>query len=141
MKLSSTRRLFGFALLAVVASIAAACSSDADPTPFPTCEGNPFAFPHIYGGSFTVDGEPGPQGVPMFATLGGCRGAFNESLRPGEYINVTISGQTDDDFGGEINFYLGHPDGPFVKADQTAVYERTTQPQFYELDLSFPESP
>ncbi len=136
-----SRRFMLLVLVAVASSVAVACSSDGTPSSFPPCEGNPLAFPHIYGGTFSVDGEPGPQGVPMFATLGGCRGPFNESVRPGEYINVSIAAQSEDNFGGEIRFYLGHPDGPFVEADQKATYQRTSQPQFIELDLTFSELP
>ncbi len=129
------------ALIAMVAVAAVACSSD-DPTPTaaPT-GGTPVFFPYIFSGDFTVAGEPGPQGVPMFARLADGRGLFNETIRPGEYINVSVAPTVEDAIGQEITFHLGHPDGPTVQADETYTYDRVSQPQLIELDLNFPSLP
>ncbi len=129
--------------VAMIAVLAVACSSD-DPEPTPTTEpsGNiQIFFPFIFSGQFTVAGEPGPQGVPMFAKLGDGRGLFNNSIRPGEYINVSVAPETEADVGGEITFFLGHPDGPTVQAEETYTYDRITEPQIIELDLTFPRLP
>lgn len=86
-------------------------------------------------------GEPGPQDVPIFARLGEGRGLFNNSIRPGEYINVSIAPATRDDIGKEITFHLGHPDGPNVQAEETHIFNASVEPVFVNLDLSFPSLP
>ena len=77
----------------------------------------------------------------MFARLGDARGPFNNSIRPGEYINVAITPTDANDIGSEITFYLGHPDENPVRAAETHTFETTTQPQFVSLNLSFPRLP
>lgn len=101
----------------------------------------PVSFPYIFSGKFAVAGEPGPQGIPMFARLGGERGAFNNTVRAGEYTNVSISAHSSSDAGKEITFHLGHPDGPNVQAAETFVFNIISQPQFENLDLNFPRLP
>jgi hypothetical protein len=88
-----------------------------------------------------VNGQPGPQGVPMFARLGEGRGPFNNSIREGEYNNVSIAAQSPSDLGGTITFYLGLPDGPNVQANETYLFNITSQPQLITLDLNFPRLP
>lgn len=123
--------------------MAAAClSGDPEPTPTPDGPaGIPVSFPYIFAGNFTVAGEPGPQGIPMFARLGDGRGPFNNTVRPGEYTNVSVAPPTPGDIGEEITFHLGHPDESNVQAEETFVFDATAQPRFVELDLSFPRLP
>ncbi|MDA0232920.1 MAG: hypothetical protein O3B04_08505 [Chloroflexi bacterium] len=125
--------------------LAGACRSGGPDTPSTSTPSGttvqPVSFPFIFSGKFTVAGEPGPQGVPIFARLGDGRGPFNNAIRPGEYTNVSISANSASDAGKEITFYLGHPDGPTVRAEETYVFNVSAQPQFFELDLSFPRLP
>ncbi len=133
-----------FALvMSLVALIAVSCSSgDPEPTATPDGPGDvPLFFPYVFSGNFTVAGEPGPEGIPMFARLGDGRGPFNNTIRAGEYINISIAPVSADAIGGEITFFLGHPDGDSVQAEETYVYNRIAQPQFIDLDLSFPRLP
>lgn len=134
---------FLVSVMAVTAIALVACSSnDPDPTAVPTnAGGQPIFFPYVFSGKFTVAGEPGPQGVPMFARLGDDRGLFNDSIRPGEYINVSVAPENADAIGKEITFHLGNPDGPTVQADETWIYSASAQPQLLELDLTFPRLP
>ena len=101
----------------------------------------PVPFPYIFSGNFTVAGDPGPQGIPMFARLGGERGAFNNTVRLGEYTNVSISAKSGADAGKEITFHLGHPDGPTVQAKEIFVISVLPEPRFEKFDLSFPRLP
>lgn len=130
-------------IVATVAILAAACSSnDPDSTPVPTTPGGVSVFvPYIFSGNFTVAGEPGPQGVPMFARLGDGRGLFNDTVRPGEYTNVSVAPETAEAVGSEITFHLGLPDGSNVQAEETYVYAASTAPQLIEFDLTFPRLP
>lgn len=131
-------------IVATVAILAAACSSnDPDSTPVPTTSGGGVSVfvPYIFSGNFTVAGEPGPRGVPMFAKLGDGRGLFNDTVRPGEYTNVSVAPEKAEAVGGEITFHLGPPDGPNVQAEETYVYAATTAPKLIELDLTFPRLP
>ncbi len=134
---------FLVAVIAAIAVLAVACSSDdLDPTSTPANSGGPQVFfPYVFSGKFTVAGEPGPQGIRMFARLGDGRGPFNDAIRPGEYLNVSVTPIDASDFGGEITFHLGNPDGPTVQAEETFTYAASTQPQLLELDLSFPRLP
>ena len=119
-----------------------ACKSDPEPTatPQPSLSA-PITFPYVFSGNFTVDGEPGPADVPMFARIGEARGPFNDSVRVGEYINVSITPIDEADYGKEITFHLGHPDGPTVQAEETYVFIESNQPLFLQLDLTFPRMP
>jgi hypothetical protein len=124
-------------------TVFAACSSDS-PTPTPTTSASPALpppFPYIFSGRFIVDGELGPQGLPVFARLGDGRGPFNNTVRPGEYTNVSVAGQSTADNGKVITFHLGLPDGPTVQAAETYIFNVTSQPQFITLDLNFPRLP
>ena len=133
------------ALVAVVlatALTAVACKSDPEPTVEPTATpATAIAFPYIFSGNLTVNGEPGPQDVPVFARLGSGRGPYNNTVRPGVYTNVSVSHSSPDDIGKEITFHLGLPDGPTVQADQTYVFNVTSEPVFISLDLNFPSLP
>lgn len=131
-------RLLLFVAIVLIAVTAATCSSE---EPTPTVSSSPVAFPYIFSGTFTVNGEPGPQGIPMFARLGDARGPFNNSIRPGEYINVSVAPTNMDDIGGEITFFLGHPDEDPVKAEETFIFDPTVEPRFVSLNLSFPRLP
>lgn len=145
MRTQQHARFLLFVALVVVSSFAVSCGGD--PEPDPTATGSPVlpvSFPYIFSGNFTIAGEPGPQGVPLFARLGNCatcRGPFNNSIREGEYTNVSISPQKVEDIGKEITFHLGHPDGPTVQAEETYVFTVPSQPQLLELDLTFPRMP
>lgn len=143
MKMPSKHRITLFVTLALVMALSAvACRSDGDPT----VEASPtlasaVVFPYIFSGNLTVNGEPGPQDVPVFARLGNGRGPFNNTVRPGVYTNVSIAPGSADDVGKEITFFLGHPDGPNVQADQTYTFNSTSQPVFVTLNLNFPKLP
>jgi hypothetical protein len=139
----SQLRLSTLVALALVTVLAAlACKPDPEPTVEATA--TPAAavlFPYIFSGNLTVNGEPGPQDVPVFARLGSGRGPYNNTVRPGVYTNVSVAPTTADDIGKEITFHLGLPDGPNVQADQTYVFNVTSQPMFISLDLNFPSLP
>jgi hypothetical protein len=130
-------------LIAVlVMTVAAGCGSGSGPTPTPdTGNSDPVSFPYIFSGKFTVAGEPGPKGVPLFARLGSGRGSYNEAIREGEYTNLLISPSFSEDVGKPITFHLGLPDGSNVMADQTVVFHAVGEAQFLTLDLTFPSMP
>ena len=130
------------ALVLITALMAIACKQDAEPTVEATSTpSTAVAFPYIFSGNLTVNGEPGPQGVPVFARLGNGRGPYNNTARTGVYTNVSVSPSSPEDIGKEITFHLGLPDGPNVQADQTYTFNVTAQPVFITLDLNFPKLP
>jgi hypothetical protein len=143
LKLRSQLRLASLVALALVTVLAAiACKSEPEPTVEPTATpATAVSFPYIFSGNLTVNGEPGPQGVPVFARLGSGRGPYNNTVRPGVYTNVSVAPTSPEDIGKEITFFLGLPDGPNVQADQTYVFNVTSQPMFISLDLNFPSLP
>ena len=135
----SMTRLLLLVVIAVFAA-AAGCSSGAEETPVGP-QGPIFSFPYIFKGNFTVAGQPGPQGVPMFARLGSTHGIVNDTIRVGEYTNIIIAPERSEDAGGMITFHLGDPDGDSVQADQTLRFNLLGEPQLATLNLSFPRLP
>lgn len=100
-----------------------------------------FSFPYIFKGNFTVNGQPGPKGIPMFARLGNTHGIVNDTIRKGEFSNIIISPERIEDMGKIITFHLGEPDGKNVQADQLFPFEQTKTPQFLTINLTFPRLP
>ena len=138
-------KISAFAMALVLSVFAMAACNNKDPEP--VCEAPvvsssalPISFPYIFSGKFTVDGEPGPAGIPMFACVGNQRGLFNDT-KAGEYTNVSIAAQVLEGSDNKITFHLGHPDGATVQATETSVFNVLSQPQFETLDLSFPKLP
>lgn len=132
-------------VMAAIAVVAVACSSS-DPTPTATATPDnlavlPVYVPYVFSGNFTVAGEPGPKDTRMFARLGDGRGPFNDAIRTGEYLNVSVTAGDATDLGKEITFYIGDPSGPTVQAEETYTYTLKTLPEFVELDLTFPRLP
>lgn len=144
MRLSSPRLIVLMSLAAIMLAVMA-CGSNGDsstPGDLPLCSpGQPLSFPYIFAGEFTVNGEPGPAEMPIFARLGDCRGPYNNTPREGQYTNISISPETTSDDGGEITFHLGAPDGNTVQAEQTYTFNTSAQPQLLTLDLDFPRLP
>ena len=100
-----------------------------------------FSFPYIFKGNFTVNGQPGPKGIPMFARLGGTHGIVNDTIRKGEFSNIIIAPERLEDMGKVITFHLGEPDGKNIQADQLFPFQQTKTPQFLTINLTFPRLP
>jgi hypothetical protein len=131
------------ALLALIAlpALLTACGSS-DPEPTATTSVGPISFPYVFEGNFTVAGQPGPAGTPIFTMLNGAQsGSVNEAVREGEYTNVIAGANKPEDVGKTITFHIGDPEGENVQAEQTVEFHATGELQRVRLDLTFPELP
>ncbi len=132
--------LTGFALV-----LATGCGGGEEPTvghtpPPGLPPGGPPAWPHVFAGNATVDGDPIPAGIPVFARLGSARSQVAETLE-GRYMNIIVGPSVLKDLEHEITFHLGDPDGPDVQAKETYEFESLAEIARFELDLSFPRLP
>jgi len=101
----------------------------------------PPAFPIIFEGQFTVDGEPGPAYQTIYAEfIHG--GSLPSTTGDGEFTDVIVGPVSVDDIEyGVISFFLGTRDGDHVKAAQTWVWDSPKAPANQVLNLSFPRLP
>ena len=102
--------------------------------------GGPPAWPYIFQGSATVDGNPAPAGIPVFARIGSSRSLVAETLE-GRYLNIIVGPTTVEDLGHSITFHLGDPDGTSIQARETFDFEPPPQITNFGLDLSSPRLP
>jgi hypothetical protein len=130
------------ALLAVIAAtlVAMGACGKSDATPTTGITDGPPSFPYIFAGKYTVAGKPGPAGQKIYARIGGARSPVANTL-DGRYNNVIIGPAFAEDQNGDIAFYLGDPDGPSVKANETYKFNVISQPLNVDLDLNFASLP
>jgi len=138
-------RFVAICLAVAALSFAVSCSGNEKPstthTPPPGLPpGGPPAWPHVFQGSATVAGEPIAAGVSIFARLGSARSLVAETLE-GRYLNIIVGPTVVEDLDSKITFYLGHPDGPTVKAKETFEFKSRSEITNFNLDLSFPKLP
>jgi hypothetical protein len=133
------------ALLMIAVMALTGCSTDGDPTPYDRNDFTPIAgpprFPMIFEGEFTVDGEPGPAGLTIYAEFIHGGSPLSTTI-DGGYVQVILGPVSEADLEyGVINFYLGDREGDRVKAEENWEWKGVAQPTTQVLDLTFPRLP
>ncbi len=129
----SSFELAAAALIALLVLAGAACTQEDDTA-------RPPALPLIFAGKLTVNGQPGPAGVKIFAQVGKAQSPVADTFA-GTYRNIILGPNEPADQKGDITFYLGEPGGKTIKAKETYRFRMVGEPTVVELDLSFPGLP
>ena len=129
-------------LVVAILSLTACGGVESEPTAEPAKlpPGGPVSWPYIFSGLATVEGNPVPAGIPIFARLGTARSPVTKTLE-GNYLNVVIGPQTEEDINAHISFHLGSPDGDSVKSEQSVKFKIPAGPENHKLDLDFARLP
>lgn len=103
--------------------------------------GPPPSMPYIFEGNFTVDGEPGPAGLSIFARIGDAHSFPPAKTLDGRYNNIIVGPVYTSDLEHDVTFHLGELDGDSVQAEETFPFEPVGSIANFEFDLSFPSLP
>ena len=107
---------------------------------FQPLEGVP-PLPYIFNGKFTIDNNPGPAGIKIFAQIidGGSPISVTEN---GSYRHIILSPVSQKDLDhGIIHFYLGTREGNYIEAEQIFKIKKINSPTTINLDLNFSNIP
>ena len=148
-KISNIKKIF-IMLMILIFSINISCAEnekDLRPTQevinsedFTLLEGPP-PLPYIFYGNFTIDNNPGPAGIKIFAQIidGGSPISVTEN---GSYRHIILSPVSQKDLDhGIIHFYLGNREGNYVESDQIFKIKKIDNPTTINLDLNFSNIP
>ena len=129
-------------LIVAIFTLAACGGVESEPTAVPVKlpPDGPVSWPYIFSGLATVQGEPVPVGIPIFARLGTARSPVTKTLE-GNYLNVVVGPLTEEDMNAHISFYLGSPDGDSVESEQSVKFKMPAGPENHRLDLNFARLP
>jgi len=133
-------RAFLLIATALVLSLGLVACSGAGPTPAPatTFPDLPPAWPFVFNGNVTVDGQQVPDGYKVTGRIGTYRSA-SVTTSGGRYLALPVGPLDAKFFDRDIVFELASPDGRTVDAKQRMVFRALPQPSVYELNLTFPK--
>ena len=146
LNLKSTHATILLVAIATLTFITIACTDDdIEPTPYDredfTALDGPPPFPIIFGGKFTVNGNPGPADQTIYAEFIHGGSPLSTTFE-GEYVQVILGPVSNADIEhGVISFYLGSRDGDHVKAKETWIWDQVNVPTNQLLDLTFSRLP
>ena len=125
-----------FSLTILISIIA--CTEEAQPESFDP--GQPPEFPHIFMGNAFVGGEPIKQGVEVYGKFGESLSQIGESISGGRYVNVLVAPKNSKETELTVSFYMRTEDGE-VKAKETYILKKVSEPEIVNLKLNFSSYP
>ena len=97
-------------------------------------EGPP-SYPYIFEGKFYLNGEPGKEGLHLYAKLGDLDSPIVVTDN-GYFENLIIGPKVPEDMLNVIEFYLIENSMP-IKSKKEIQFQKTNKPKFEIIELKF----
>ena len=97
--------------------------------------GGPPSFPYIFEGNFYLNGEPGKEGLHLYAKLGDLESPI-VITENGYFKNLIIGPKIPEDMLNVIEFYLIENSIP-IKSKKEIQFKKTHKPRFEIIELKF----
>ena len=97
--------------------------------------GGPPSFPYIFEGKFYLNGEPGKEGLHLYAKLGDLNSPIVVTDN-GYFKHLIIGPKVPEDMLNVIEFYLVENSIP-IKSKKEIQFNQTNKPKFEIIELEF----
>jgi len=122
--------------LSIIFILILACSDKQEEINGPSLPpGGPPSFPYIFEGKFYLNGEPGKEGLHLYAKLGDLDSPIIVTDN-GYFENLIIGPKVPEDMLNVIEFYLIENSMP-IKSKKEIKFKKTNKPKFEIIELEF----
>ena len=122
--------------LSIIFILILACSDKQEEiNNIPLPPGGPPSFPYIFEGKFYLDGEPGKEGLHLYAKLGDLDSPIVVTDK-GYFENLIIGPKVPEDMLNVIEFYLIE-NSITIKSKKEIKFKKINKPKFEIIELEF----